>query len=133
MVHTPLVSTGSQILWQMILNVNNLRHIFHLMSNSLSGWMIAKMDTAGSRSERANSRRKILVFRSLTVSFDGVQIELVLVGGPTDASLVSLGRWHTLSILLFSSTLILRHTVHRVIDHVCRISKLVVVFSLDVH
>lgn len=54
MVQTALVGSISQILRQMILDINNLSHIFHLVSHSLAT-VISKMDTATSWSEATDT------------------------------------------------------------------------------
>ena len=61
---------------------------------------------------------------------NSIQVKLVLVGGAADTSLIYL-MWHLLLICI----LFLGNTVHGVIDHVCRITELVVISStiIDIH
>lgn len=115
----------------MVLDVNDLCHILHLMSNSLTS-VISQVDTASSWSKTTDAWWKVLILRCLTMSFNGVQIKLILIWGTTNTSLIYLMR-HCL--LLIRRILFLRNTVHRVIDHVCRITKLVVLSStiINIH
>ena len=115
----------------MVLDINDLRHILHLMSNSLTS-VISQVDTASSWSKATDAWWKVLILRCLTMSFNGVQIKLILIWGTTNTSLIYL-MGHCL--LLIRRILFLRNTVHRVIDHVCRITKLVVLTStiINIH
>lgn len=131
MVQTTLVCSISQILWQVIFDINNLGHIFHLMAHSLTT-MISKMNAASSWSKATNAWRKILILWCLTVALDSIQIELILIWSTTNTSLVYLMR-HRL-LLSLRRVLLLWHTVHGVIDHICRVTELVVVSSsINVH
>ena len=56
----------------MILDVYDLGHVFHLVANPLTCWMIPKMYSPATRSEAANPLREILVLRSLTVPLNSI-------------------------------------------------------------
>ena len=113
----------------MVLDINDLGHILHLMSHSLTS-VISKMNTASTWSEATDAWWKVLILRCLTVPLNSIQVKLVLVGGAADTSLIYL-MWHLLLICI----LFLGNTVHGVIDHVCRITELVVISStiIDIH
>ena len=111
----------------MVFDIYNLSHIFHLVSHSLAA-VISKMDTATSWSEATDTWWKILVLRRLAMPFDGIQVELVLIGSAAYASLV-----HLMGHLLISWVLFLGDAVHRVIDHIRRVAKLIVVTSAIVN
>ena len=89
------------------------------------------MDTASSWSKATDARRKVLILRSLTMPFNSVQVKLVLIGGTTNTPLIYLMRH---SLLLICRILFLGDAVHRIIDHVCRVTELVVVPSpINIH
>lgn len=89
------------------------------------------MDTASSWSEATDAWGKVLILWCLTMSFNSIQIKLILIWGTTNTSLIDL-MGHCL--LLSSSLLFLRYTVHRVIDHICRVTELVILSStINIH
>lgn len=81
-MHVALVSSSSQISWQMILKVDHLCHVFHLVPNSLTSLAVS----LAIRSERANSIREILILWSRALKW--IEVELILVRSPADAPLV---------------------------------------------
>lgn len=82
MVHIPLISTSSQIIWKMVLNIDNLCHVLHIISHPLS--TLAITWAAGSKLPDVVGHVLILWSRAL----QRVEVELIFVGCSTDASLV---------------------------------------------
>lgn len=88
-----IVAITPQIGWQMISNIYNLSHILHLVSEPLlacTGSRIHQVHAAATGSEASDAIGEILVLGRGAVAFNGVQIELILVGCSADAPLVDL-------------------------------------------
>ena len=88
-----LIVVAAEICWQVVANVDDLGHVLHLVAEALrAGAMVDEVEAAAGGPEAADSVREVLVLRRRAVAFDGVEIELGLVGGSTDAPLVDLRR-----------------------------------------
>ena len=109
MMETSLVGIRSKIRGQVVLDIDDLGHILHSMSNSLS--------LTTSNSNLSKSWSKILILRCLALN--DIEIELIFVTCTTNASLIGL------AISLFE-------TIHWVLDAL--IAKVVELSSTaDVH
>lgn len=109
MMETSLVGIRSKIRGQVVLDIDDLGHILHPMSNSLS--------LTSSNSNLSKSRCKILILRCLALN--DIEIELIFVTCTTNASLIGL----TVSLL---------ETIHWVLDAL--VAKVVELSSTtDVH
>ena len=92
-MHATIVSSSSQVRWEVVLHVYNLSHVFHLMSNSLVSVGSHIDSVMSARSEVGDTRRvKILVLWGRTMTFELIELELILVRSSTDASLVDVVR-----------------------------------------
>lgn len=80
MMETSLVGIRSKIRGQVVLDIDDLGHILHPMSNSLS--------LTSSNSNLSKSRCKILILRCLALN--DIEIELIFVTCTTNASLIGL-------------------------------------------
>lgn len=116
MMHISLIGSSSQITWEMIFYVNDLSHVFHIITHSLSTLAVA----LPTWSEGSNTVCKILVFRSR--AFKWVEVELVLVRGPADTPFIDLWR-HLMFFALIS----------RIINTLSRITELIKLSSSNVH
>ena len=92
-MHITLIRSSSKIGRKMILHVNNLCHVFHLMTHSLS---LMGISTAA-WSKRSDTICQILILWSWRVSFESIEIELIFVWCSTDRSFIHLMRAHLLS------------------------------------
>jgi hypothetical protein len=100
-VHIALVGPCSQIGWQVVLDVDGLRHIFHLIADPLATLRVA-LTTWAIGSDAVS---QVLVLGSRTLQW--IKVELVLVWGSGYAPLVHLLRHSPL----------LHHAVKGVVDH----------------
>ena len=73
MVHIALVGPCSQIGWQVVLDVDGLRHIFHLIADPLAALRVALTTWA----VRPDAVSQVLVLGSRTLQW--IEVELVLV------------------------------------------------------
>lgn len=85
-METSLVSSSSEVWWEMIFNINLLSHIFKSSSDSTVSipviWSLIW--------SKLHPWAKVLILRSWTLSLYNIKIELIFVRCSTDASLVNL-------------------------------------------
>lgn len=80
----------SYVSWKMIFHVNNLRHIFNLISKSLYGSSrrVYELESSIVRSKISYSICKVLIFRCWALSFNSIQIKLIFIGWATDTPFI---------------------------------------------
>jgi len=97
----------------MVLHVDHLSHVLHLVSDSSLIWITGHIHTIRSWSEIGNTRWvKILVLWCWAVSFELIELELVLVWSPTNTSFVDVVGPDSTMRLLFDEL-----TVQRLVCH----------------
>mgnify|MGYP001626650872 CR=1 FL=1 len=85
MMHTSIIGTWSQVWWQVIFHINNLSHIFHLVTDSLVSIWSHIYSIVTTCSEVSDARWvKVLILRSRAVAFKLVELKLVFVRSSTD-------------------------------------------------
>ena len=82
MVHISLVSSSSKIRRQMILNVDDLCHVFHLISHSLSSLTVS----LATWSERSYPTWQVLILWGW--AFESIEVELILVRSTTNTPFI---------------------------------------------
>lgn len=117
MVHVPLVSTSSQIIWKMVLNIDNLSHVFHIISHPLATLAIPW----ATGSKLSNVVWHVLIFWSRTLQ--RVEVELILIGSATYTPLV----W------LLGHLVLLTGAVSWIINALSWVSELVELSTVDGH
>ena len=109
---------ASEVDRQVLTHVDHLRHVLNLVAESLprdTAWVHELQATSRVRPEVTYAVRQVLALRCRAVALDGVEVQMVLVGGATDAAHVHLVRYvgAALVLLLFLHVLqlflILRH------------------------
>ena len=115
-MHISLISSSPQITWEMVFDVNDLSHVLHIITHSLSTLAVA----LPTWSEGSNAVCQVLVFRSR--AFKWVEVELVLVRGSADTPFIDL-LWH----LMFFGT------ISRIIDTLSRITELIKLSASNIH
>ena len=104
MVHTSsLIATVTpEVRWKMVTQINDLSHVLHLVSKPLRSWpMIDEVKSTTRWSETTNTTCQVLILWSGTVTLDGIQVELSLVGCARNASFIDLRRNDSALISLF--------------------------------
>ena len=124
MMKTSLVCTSSEICWQMVLDIDDLSHVFDSIANSLIVSLISSIGW----SELLDALSKVLVLWCWT--FHCVKTELILIGSATDAPFVdyALINWllSTLAMML-----ILVVFVISILHNLGRIPELIEVTVID--
>jgi hypothetical protein len=108
-----LIIVAAEICGQVVANVDDLGHVLHLVAEALrAGAMVDEVEAAAGGPEAADAIREVLVLRRRAVAFDGVEIELGLVGRAADAPLVDLG-WDDAALV---GLLLVQRPAHLLVD-----------------
>ena len=114
----------------MVLHVDHLSHILHLVPDSSLIWITGHIHTIRSWSEIGNTRWvKILVLWCWAMSFELIELELVLVWSPTNTSFVDVVGSNSTMRLLFDKL-----TIQGLVGHLLlRVHLLVVVSGMGLN
>lgn len=103
MVDAALVVGSSEVDRQVLTHIDDLRHVFDLIAESLSrdAAGVHELQATGCvRPEVTNAIRQILILGRRAVALDSVQVQMILVRGAADASHVHLVRYVGAALIL---------------------------------
>ena len=126
MMKTSLVRSCSKIRRQMIFNINHLSHVFDALSQSLIALAISSCII---RPKIGYTWWEVLVLGCWTMSFDGIEIKLVLIRCSTYASFVYHALIHLVLHVLFATCCLLLLIFH----FLCGIAELIEFSIVDIH